>query len=513
MTWKPDPKEYPNAARAERVIAFAERYLRVPEGALVGQPIRLADFQKRFIYDVYARGETTRRAYMSIARKNAKSATIACILLAHIIGPEAVQNSQIVSGAMSRDQAALIFNLACKMIAMNDDLAPLVKIIPSGKRIVGLTRNVEYKALSAEAKTTHGLSPVVAILDEIGQVVGPHSDFIDAITTAQGAYDNPLLIAISTQAATDADLFSIWLDDAQNSKDPHIVSHVYQAPADCELSDRSAWAAANPALGLFRSEKDVEEQAKQAQRMPSAENSFRNLILNQRVSTFAPFVSRSVWESNGGRPAPMIGVTVSCGLDLSMRTDLTAFVVTYDDGEHRHVVPYFWTPEKGLADRARRDKVDYPTWVKQGLLRTTPGATVDYAFVAHEIAEILSECEVTAIAYDRWRIDLLKRELEAIGLELPLKEFGQGFKDMSPALDMLEADLLNHRLRHGMHPVLTMCAANAVTVKDPAGNRKLDKSKATGRIDGMVALAMAVGVSGGEAEQDISSFLDEPLIC
>ena len=134
-------------------------------------------------------------------------------------------------------------------------------------------------------------------------------------------------------------------------------------------------------------------------------------------------------------------------------------------------------------------------WARQGLLHTTPGASVDYAHVAVEIAEILGGLDVHAVAFDRWRMDVLKKDLEAIGLQLPLQPFGQGFRDMSPALDTLEAELLNHRIAHGMHPVLTMCAANATTTKDPAGNRKLDKSRATGRIDGMVALAMALGIA------------------
>lgn len=506
--------EYPNVERAERVCRFVERYLKVPEGALVGQPLKLADFQRRFIYGIYGRGQITRRAYLSIARKNSKSTTIAALLLAHLVGPEAVQNSQIVSGAMSREQASLIFDLACKMINLSPELSEITHVIPSGKRLIGKPRNVEYKALAAEGKTAHGLSPVLAILDEIGQVNGPRSDFIDAITTSQGAHEKPLLIAISTQAATDADLFSIWLDDAKNSKDPSIVSHVYTAPKDCDLMDREAWKAANPALGLFRSEKDVEEQANQAVRMPSSSATFRWLTLNQRVSTVSPFVSQDSWTACGAEPAPLEGLVAFGGLDLSARTDLTGFVLIGRDAEGvAHVHPYFWTPEQGLHDRAKRDRAPYDVWVREGYLRTTPGATVDYGFVAAEMAEILGSLNVQAIAFDRWRIDIFKKDAEAIGIDFPLVEHGQGYKDMSPALDTLESDLLNGRLRHGRHPVLTMCAANAVVSRDPAGNRKLDKHKATGRIDGMVALAMALGAAGGaEAPPDIDSFLSDPLV-
>ena len=280
--------------RGQRAIAFIEKYCRVPEGKHVGKPLRLDDFQKDFILAIYDNPVGTSTAYLSIARKNGKTGLIAGILLVHLVGPEAVLNSQIVSGAMSREQAGIVFNLAVKMINLNPDLQALVHVNPSGKRLIGTPLNVEYRALAAEGKTTHGLSPILAILDEVGQIRGPQSDFVDAITTAQGAHDAPLLIAISTQAAQDSDMFSLWLDDAERSKDPHIVSHVYSAPKDCSLIDPVAWRAANPALGTFRSLPDLEKQAEKANRMPASENTFRNLCLNQRVSTVSVFVSKGV---------------------------------------------------------------------------------------------------------------------------------------------------------------------------------------------------------------------------
>lgn len=496
----------------ERVIAFIELYGIIPEGKDVGQPIRLAEFQKRFIREIYDNPHGTRRAYMSIARKNGKTALIAGMMLAHLVGPMAKLNSQIVSGARSREQAAQVYNYASKMVQLSPELSRLVRVIPSGKKLIGIPMNVEYKALSAEGKTAHGLSPVLAILDEVGQVKGPQDDFVDAITTSQGAHEAPLLVAISTQAATDADLFSQWIDDAEKSGDPRIVSHIYAAPDKCELLDKAAWKAANPALGLFRNLDDLAEQAKQAARMPSAENTFRNLCLNQRITVFSPFVSREVWKNCAGELEDFGESPVWAGLDLSARTDLTAMVIIGRIDGVWHVDSYFWTPENGLADRASRDRTPYDVWAREGYIRTTPGSTVDYEFVAMEVADILSSFNVQAVMYDRWRIDILKKELDAIGVELPLQEFGQGFKDMSPAIDMLESELLNGRVAHGSHPVLTMCAANAVITKDAAGNRKLDKHKSTGRIDGMVALAMAFGGSSGEVSEDISAFIESPVI-
>ena len=480
--------------RADKVIRFIESYCRVPEGALVGQPMVLADFQRDFIKQTYDNPAGTRRAILSIARKNGKTGLIAGLLLAHLVGPEARQNSQIVSGAMSRDQASLVFNLASKMVQQSPRLVDLVKIVPSGKRLIGLPLNVEYRALAADGRTAHGLSPVLAILDEIGQVRGPQSDFVDAITTSQGAHENPLLIAISTQAASDADLLSVWIDDATTSKDPRTVCQVYEAPKDCDLLDESAWRAANPALGTFRSLDDLREQMQQAERMPSMANTARNLLLNQRVSLDSPFISPDVWTANSAAPIPFDG-PVYAGLDLSARTDLTALVLTGQVDGMWCVQPHFWTPRQGLQERERRDRAPYMAWAQQGHLRVCDGAAIDYEQVANDMAEILADVDIQAVAFDRWRIDVLKRELERLGLELPLVEWGQGFKDMSPALDALEAALLNEEVAHGNHPVLTMCAANATTTKDPAGNRKLDKSRPTGRIDGLQAMAMAFGVA------------------
>lgn len=390
--------------RGERVIEFIHRYLRVPEGAKVGQPIVLAGFQKKFILEVYDNPKGTKEAYLSIGRKNGKSALIACLLLAHIAGPEARLNSQIVSGARSRDQAALVFKLAAKMVQLSPELSQLVRIVPSGKSLIGLALNVEYRAIAADGTTAHGLSPVLAILDEVGQVKGPQDDFVDAITTAQGAHEDPLLIAISTQAPSDGDLFSIWIDDAKASQDPHIVCHVYTAPEGCDVLDEAAWLASNPALGLFRSRKDLEEQAKKAKRMPSAQNTFRVLVLNQRVNMNSPLIGRDDWLGRAGDAALEDGEPIYLALDLSAKTDLTALVGVSAEGASR-VQSWFWKPEDLLEDQERADRVPYRQWVNEGWIEAAPGRIISPRLVAERIAELCERYEVRGMAYDRWQID------------------------------------------------------------------------------------------------------------
>ena len=495
--------------RGERVCAFISAHCPVPSGDWVGRKLVLEPFQRRFILDVYDNPAETRKGILSVARKNAKTTTIAGILLAHIAGPEAIENSQIVSGAMSRDQAALVFDAASKMINLSETLRDLVRIVPSGKRLIGLRKNVEYKALAADGQTAHGLSPVLAILDEVGQIKGESDQFVDAIVTSQGAYEKSLLLLISTQAASDKAYLSIEIDDALSGKDPHTVCHLYAADEDCELLDEAAWAKANPALGKFRSYDDVRRQAERAARIPSAEPAFRNLTLNQRVELFAPFIGRTAWKACGGPIGEPTGL-VYAGLDLSSVSDLTALILVWQDAGTWNVKPYFWTPRGGLRDRAQRDRQPYDVWVDQGHLLTTPGATIDYDFIAEFVMSL--PVNLVKVGFDRWRMDQFKASLKRAGASDDYLEryepFGQGFVSMAPALDSLERAISEGRMAHANHPVLTMCAANAIVEQDAAGNRKLTKAKSNGRIDGMTALATAMGIASAHSEENSDVFVE-----
>jgi phage terminase large subunit-like protein len=464
----------------------------VPEGALVGQPMVLRDWQRQIICDIY--DSPTRQAIISFGRKNGKTALSACLLLLHLCGPEAKANSQLYSAAQSREQASILFGLAAKMVRMNPDMKASVVVRDSAKELLCPELGTKYRALSAEASTAYGLSPVFVVHDELGQVRGPRSELYEALETACAAQESPLSIVISTQAPTDADLLSLLIDDAKAKADPETKLWLYTASEDIDPFSEAAIKAANPAFGDFQNPKEVRKQAETARRMPSAENAYRNLILNQRVNMSNPFISRAVWEANAGPvDFDVFDRDVFIGLDLSARHDLTAAVAVRRKEGKWHVWPTFFVPQSGLLERSQRDRVPYDVWAKQGHLILTPGSTVDYEFVARWLVEFCEDRHVKSIRFDRWRMDVLKAEIARLGVELPMEEFGQGYKSMTPALDTLEAELVEGNLLHGGHPVLTMCAANAVAVSDPAGNRKLDKSKATGRIDGMVALAMAIG--------------------
>jgi phage terminase large subunit-like protein len=493
--------------RGERNIAWIESVCRVPEGALVGQPVVLRDWQREIIRSVY--DQDTRRAIVSFGRKNGKTALAAFLLLLHLCGPEARPNSQLYSAAQSREQAAILFALAAKVVRQSPDLSQYVAVRDTAKQLACAEIGTLYRALSAEASTAYGLSPVFVVHDELGQVRGPRSELYEALETASGAQESPLSLVISTQAPTDADLLSVLIDDAKANGDPRTRLFLYTAPESMDPFSEEAIRAANPAYGDFQNPVEVRDQAEAARRMPSAENGYRNLILNQRVNMNNPFVSREVWESNAGaasEEAFKVG-PVFIGLDLSARNDLTAMIAAAkDEAGIWHVRSQFFTPLNGLEDRAKRDRTPYDLWVKQGWMDATPGATVDYEVVADRLLEWFDSMPVRLVAFDRWRMDELKACLARRGRELPMEPFGQGVVSMAPALDFIEAELLNTRVRHGGHPVLRMCAGNAVVVSDPAGNRKLDKSKATGRIDGMVALVMALGVAAKSQAEAVPEY-------
>jgi len=504
--------------RGERNVAWIEATCRIPEGKFVGQPVRLREWQRKILLGVYDADVPVRRALMSFGRKNAKTTLAALLTVLHLCGPEARPNSQLFSTAQSRDQAAILFALAAKIVRMSPDLREYVVVRDTAKQLFCPELGTLYRALSAEASTAYGLSPVFVVHDELGQVRGPRSELYEAMETAAGAQENPLSIIISTQAPTDADLLSVLIDDAKKGADPKTKLFLFTAPEGLDPFSDEAIRAANPAYGDFLNAEEVRDQAESARRMPARESAYRNLILNQRVHMVSPWISQSEWdacqfylnlEEYAGQPC-------YGGLDLSGKNDLTALALSFPTAEGCDVFPLFWAPEEGLADRAARDRVPYDQWALSGYLTPTPGRSIDFGWVAMRIRDLLQTVQLKAIAFDRYRIADLLRELTEIGVsteivavgaepvgrpDLILIPHGQGYKDMSPAVETVETAILNRTARFQKNPVMTMCALNAVCTYDPAGNRKFDKrpGKSIGRIDGIVASAMAMRCTVGLA--------------
>jgi phage terminase large subunit-like protein len=491
-------------SRGERNIAWIEANCRIPEGKFVGKPVELRPFQREIVLGIY--DAPCRRAIISFGRKNAKTTLAAFLLLLHLVGPEARPNSQLYSAAQSREQASILFALAAKIVRMSPALGAYVHVRETAKQLLCPELGSVYRALSADASTAYGLSPVFCVHDELGQVRGSRSELYEALETASAAQEAPLSIVISTQAPNPDDLLSVLIDDAATGADPETRLFLYTAPLDLDPFGDEALEAANPAFHSFMNANEVRKLAQDAKRMPSRENEFRNLILNQRVEMFAPFVGRALWEDNGGEPdEDWSGVPVYGGLDLASTSDLCALVLVAPIDGLWHVKPTFWLPAEGLKEKSRADRVSYDLWADQGYLQTTPNAAVEYEYVAHELVKVFAEHDVQKIAFDAWNWKHLLPWLKKAGMEEEqierFTEMRQGFQTMSPALRTLETELLGRKIRHGMHPVLTWNAANAVIESDPAGSRKLSKRRSRGRIDGMQALTMAIATAATAEEQ------------
>ncbi|MCG8673495.1 MAG: terminase large subunit [Pseudomonadales bacterium] len=461
----------------------------------------------------------TRRAIMSIARKNGKTALIAALVLVHLCGPEAQINSDIASAANDKEQAAMVFKYVRQIVQLSPQLTAALDVIESKKRVVYHGRGNVYAALSAEAGTKHGMNPTVVIYDELAQ--SKNTELFDTLETAQGAQHEPIFFTISTQSHDPQHPLSQMIDDALADEDDSIVCHLYEVPEEVEdVFNPECWYSANPALGDFRSLEELTRYAERAKRLPSKENVLRNLYLNQRVTLDATLFPRSVWMACAGEVTFDSNERVFLALDFAQTTDLCSLAMLGEDTGHLQA--FFWKPEGLMEEHGRRDRRDYALWLKQGFMEPCPGKTIDPDAVARKIAWIYENYSIAGLAYDRWRIDQIIKALDRQQIDASQEEtaqlrvfpWGQGFRDMSPAIDALEQDVIEEKLTHPNSPILNWNIANAIVAQDPAGNRKFDKAKTRMRIDGAVAAAMVVGLKDRHREEDkVSIYASEkPII-
>jgi phage terminase large subunit-like protein len=505
---QPKPWEAPGLSRAERVIAFIES-LKITVGKTAGSPFLLREWQKaklRRVYDpVDGQGRRIARTVLdTMARKNGKTALAAALALCHMAGPEAEPRGQVYSAASDRDQAALIFAELEAFINADDDLASRCNIVRFHKKIEVLSgpgAGTTYAAMSSDARKAHGRGPSFSICDELAQ--WPGRELYDNLTTGTGARDEPLNWVISTQSSDPLHVMSELVDYGRRVMsgevdDPSFVAFIAEVPDDLDIWDEANWPLANPALGDFRSLIEMRQMAAKAKRMPSFEGVFRNLYLNQRVSPDEAFIAAPEWRACAKALSidECVGLTCYGGLDLSSTTDLTALLLGFPDADlHLSIFPFFWLPEGTLREREEHDRVPYSRWRDEGFLFTTPGRAIDKRFPLRFLASCQERFDLRVLRYDRWRIEDLKTLAADDGITLPLEPHGQGYKDMGPAVESFETAILNRTLYHPNHPILNWNAANARTIKDPTGARKVCKVKSTGRVDGIVAALMAVAAA------------------
>jgi phage terminase large subunit-like protein len=279
--------------------------------------------------------------------------------------------------------------------------------------------------------------------------------------------------------------------------DPTFLPVIFEAAADADWTDERVWHRANPALGDFRSLEEMRVAAARAREIPAQENTFRRLYLNQWTEQASRWIALPAWDACAVPPAerrPLPGRPCYLGLDLSSTTDLTALVGVFPDptlSDRFDVLAKFFVPAESLRLRSLRDRVPYDQWAKEGFLDVTPGPVVDYDAVRRTIQTWAEAYDVRVVAYDPWNATDLVTRLQAQD-GLTCVQMRQGYATLSAPTKSLEKAILARTLRHDGHPVLRWNVGNVAVESDDAGNLKPSKSVSTERIDGVVALIMAV---------------------
>lgn len=545
---------------ADKAIGFFEEVLCLNGGEYEGEPFVLAPWQAFVVgslfgwytVDGYRR---FRMAYIETGKGSGKSPLVGGIGLYGLVA-DGEQRAEVYAAATKRDQAMILFRDAVSMVNMSPALVR--RLVQSGRdeKVWNLfypSTNSFFRPISSDDGQS-GPRPHIGLLDELHE----HKS-ATAVNMMRAGTKNRrrAMIVMITNSGSDKNSVCGQYHElgkricAGIEDNDSLFAFICSLDdGDDPLTDESCWAKVNPSLDFVADperqtegipgRKYLREQVAEARGLPAKEAVVRRLNFCQWTQADNPWIGWDVWSAAVERvPMRLLrGRPAVAGLDLSSTTDLTAFVLLFyptAEDPHWRLLPYFWIPEYQLEERERRDKVPYSVWIKDGHLETTPGKAISKLHVLRRLQTICDYFEVHKIAYDRWRIEDVRELMNEHGVTLPeLVSFGQGFKDMGPAVDEFERRLLGtvpatevidlgpddyqllpgdaaevETLRHDGNPVLTWNAGNAITVSDPAGNRKVDKQKAIGRIDGIVAAIMATGVSGAGTLNGGTSIYEE----
>lgn len=540
-------------AAANKAIRFYRTVLKLNGGEFEGLPFELLPWQKFIVGSIFGWKSSDgyrrfRVVYVESGKGSGKSPLAAGVGLTGLIADNEAR-AEIYAAATKKDQAMILFRDAVAMVQQSPELTKRLVCSGTGQNIWNLAylkSGSFFRPISSDDGQS-GPRPHMALIDEV------HEHKTNMVVEMMRA---------GTKSRKQALIFMIT-NSGSNKRGPCWEYHEYGSrvasgaltddgffayicsldEGDDPIQDESCWFKSNPSLqdADLPGMKYLREQVTEARGMPSKEAMVRRLNFCEWTGAESPWISWDVWSQAEERvPMSLLRNRPSVGgLDLSSTTDLTSFVLlfypTYED-PHWRLLPYFWIPDHELDKREARDKVPYAAWVKSRDLETTPGRAISKLHVLRRLQTICDFFQVDKIAFDRWRIEDMRQLMTEYDITLPeLVEFGQGFKDMGPAVDEFERRLLGmieqqpeeecgaaeffddalpcevvESLRHDGNPVMTWCAGNAVIVSDPANNRKADKAKATGRIDGIIAAIMATGISGAVSSGSSgSSIYDE----
>ena len=490
--------------KADEAVKFIS-LLQHTKGKWSGRPFTLEKWQEKVVRDVFgtvrADGKRQyRTVYVEIPRKNGKTTWAAALALYMLfMQSQNDREAEIYSAAADRDQASLVFNQAASMIRSHPALAKQCGIIDSQKRIVFYKTGSFYRAIPAEAAGAHGYNASCIIVDELH--TQPNRELVDTLITSQGSREQPLCMFLTTAGYDQNSICWEYHEYARQLnekviKDPTFYGVIYAADETDDWEKKSTWKKANPNFGVSINEDFLKQEANRAKQVPAYQNTFKRLYLNIWTSQEERWLDLAAWDATAGIVVPeeLKGRECYAGLDLSSTTDISAFVLVFpDDAGGYDVLPYFWLPGANLRDRINRDGVPYDVWSKEGRVYLTEGSVIHYGAIREKINQLADLYDIKEISYDRWNASMLVQQLQDDGHEMV--PIGQGFASMNaPTNDLLKL-VLEEKIRHSGNPVLRWMADCMVVKQDPAGNikpAKPDRRKTGKRIDGMVALIMAI---------------------
>jgi phage terminase large subunit-like protein len=494
------------APRVDRVAQVFAQLLRHTKGRWARQPFALAPWQLEGVVaplfgavewdaaaSCYVR--THRVAWVELARKNGKSELLAGIALVLMVADDE-EGAEVYGAAVDRDQAAIVWQVAERMVALSPLLSRRLKIYKQSKRIVDERTGSYYQVLAGDALGNLGLNPHGVVFDEVHAQKAP--DLWNALRTSMGTRTQAMMVAATT-AGNDPSSFAATEHaySAQVAEDPSLdrrrLVFMRNTPPEADPWDESGWAYANPALGSFLSIEALRDESVEARRAPGKENAFRQFRLNQWVRSSTRWLSMDAWDASAGLvdEEALAGRRCYGGLDLANTADLTALAWAFpdDDGSVAVIWRHF-IPEGRLAGLDARTGGMASAWARQGYLTTTPGNVLDHSAVQAQVDRDAHTFDVVGLAYDRWGMAQLRNDLADAGLVVV--DMGQGFSSMSPPAKEFERLVLAGQLRHGGNPVARWQAGHVVVRQDPAGNIKPDKERSHEKVDGIVAAVMAL---------------------
>lgn len=519
---------YFDVEAAERVLRF-KGMLKHSKGKWAGENLILEPWQQFRTWCMYGwmREDGTRRfrsAYIEVARKNGKSTDGASDGL-YLAFADGEPGAEVYSAATKRDQARIVHQEAIRMVRKNKTLKKYIRIYKDNLSLEETSS--KYEPLGGDSDSMDGLNVHGAIIDELH--AHKNRDTLELLETATGAREQPMIEMITTAGDNRKSVcfekheytrkvLEGWRDGSY--VDDTWFGLIYTLDEGDDWQDESKWIKANPNLGVSKSLEDLRMKAKRAAQMAAALNNFLRRELNVWVTGAIKWTNMEKWRECGKNdPIPALEKPVKLakrssfgGLDLSSVSDITAFLMVFPaPDEYFDIICRFWIPEDTLdvepSYRSPDDARMIKQWVKEGYIETTPGNHIDHDFIYAQLTKDASNFTIKQSAFDRWGASSVTQTLEKMGMKMV--EFGQGYASMNPPMKELERLILSGKIRHGNHPVLTWMADNLIARLDPAGNMKPDKEKSRDKIDGMVALIMALDLALRNPVSDLNGVLDD----